>query len=108
MIERGGGACLLLKPAHALFVFGEFSGQKLEGNLSSEPGVSRQIDLAHPARSKRVNNFVVTDVGSGIYCQTTRPPNLAEKAYHWSFSLFNRRAWGEYRRSNHRWTQMNT
>jgi hypothetical protein len=52
MVERGGGACLLLETAHSFFVPCEGSRQELESDLTAQPRVTGKINLTHPARTE--------------------------------------------------------
>jgi Phage integrase family len=47
--------------AHARFVAREGRGQQLQRRLATEIDVFREVDLAHPARSDQLKDFVMTD-----------------------------------------------
>src|SRR5262249_8882683 len=51
MVERGGGARLLLEAAHASGVPGELGGQQLERDLAAELRIFSQVNFAHPTRA---------------------------------------------------------
>src|SRR5262245_19962195 len=52
MVERGGGASLLLEAAHASGVPAELGGEQLERDLATELRIFSQVDFAHPARAE--------------------------------------------------------
>src|SRR5262245_59167971 len=58
MVERRGRSRLLLESAQSAKVLGELGGQDLDCNLAVEPSVAGLVDLAHPARAERSENFV--------------------------------------------------
>ena len=58
MVERGGGARLLLEAAQAIGVGGERGGQDLDRHVAPEPRIARAIDLAHAAGAERRDDLV--------------------------------------------------
>ena len=53
MVERGGGACLLLEPLQSPGVAGQGTGQDLDGDVAVQARVPRPIHFAHAANAKR-------------------------------------------------------
>lgn len=53
MIERGGGARLLLEAAQSVGVRGEFGGQQLERDLPPQSRVAGEVNFSHPARAQQ-------------------------------------------------------
>ena len=51
VVERRDGARLAQKPVTSLAIRGQLGRQGLDGDLAIEPGVSRPVDLPHPART---------------------------------------------------------
>ena len=49
MIQSGSGLCFANKPAHAVGICGNLSGQNLEGDFSIKLGVLSEKHLTHPA-----------------------------------------------------------
>ena len=64
MVERGGGAGLLLEAAHTSRILGEGGGKQLEGDVARELGVGGEPDFAHPARAKRAHELVVVEAAA--------------------------------------------
>src|SRR4029079_1277929 len=65
VVERTGGAGLLLQAAESFRVVRELGGQNLDGDIAAEAGFPRAIDLSHPAGTERPDNFVWADSGAG-------------------------------------------
>ena len=61
MVERGGGARLLLESPHAIGIADNVRQQDFESDLAAQPRVVGAIDLAHPARAERRLDLVGTD-----------------------------------------------
>ena len=59
VVELGENLCLAAKAGHALRVTGELLWQDLERHLTLELIVPCAIDLAHAARAKMAQDFVV-------------------------------------------------
>ena len=55
MVERGGGAGLLLEPSHTFFIFSEGGRQKLQCHFAAELAVLGQIYLTpfRPSQAAR-------------------------------------------------------
>ena len=70
MVERAGGACLLLEPAKAVSVARELSAQHFDRDESIESGITGAIDLAHPADAEHADNLVWSE--SRTRCQVLR------------------------------------
>ena len=51
MVERAGGACLLLEAAQAVGVVGDGGGEDLHRDLALEAGIAGPIDVAHAPRA---------------------------------------------------------
>ena len=64
VIERAGGARLLLEAAQAVGVGRERRGQHLDGDVAAEARVARAIDLAHAAGADRSDDLVRANPGS--------------------------------------------
>jgi hypothetical protein len=64
MVERAGGAGLLLEAAQPLGVRGQRCGQDLDRDVARQPRVPRAVDLAHPARAQRGRDLVGPELGS--------------------------------------------
>jgi hypothetical protein len=60
MIQRGGGASLLLEPAKSVGVGTELGREDFDGDLSTESRITRPIDLAHPAGPDPRKDFIRT------------------------------------------------
>ncbi len=58
VVERGGGARLLLEAAEAVRVLRELLRQQLERDLAPEPRVLRAEDLSHPAGAEWAEDLV--------------------------------------------------
>ena len=65
MVERGGGARLLLEAAHASRLLGELRRQHFERHLAAELGVLRQVDFAHPALPDQRKHVIMADLSAG-------------------------------------------
>src|SRR5262249_34200102 len=59
VVERGGGAGLLLKAAHAIGFLGKLFEQDFESEFAAQPLVYRQVNLAHPACAQLADNAIV-------------------------------------------------
>ena len=64
-----GALRLQLEAAQPLGVARDLGGQHLERHGAAQPGVARAVDLAHPARAERRDDFVGTQGGSGFHGQ---------------------------------------
>ena len=62
MVERRGGARLLLEAAQPIGIGRERGGQDLDRDLASEPRVARAVDLAHAAGAERREDLVRTQL----------------------------------------------
>ena len=60
--ERGSGAGLPLEALQTVRVRGERFRQDLERHLAVQLGVTGAVDLAHPARAERRDNFVTPEL----------------------------------------------
>ena len=64
MIERRSYPGFLLKAAQPLGIRGQLVGQQLDRNFTSQAVVPGAIDFAHSSRTKRRQNFAVTELRS--------------------------------------------
>ena len=74
MIERGDGFGFSREPHATLGISGQLRRQDLEGDLTIEAGVLRQIDLAHAAGADRLDDPVVSDGLAGHQCSVGALP----------------------------------
>ena len=58
VIQRGHGARLTLEPPQPLRIGADIAWQDLDGDVTAEAGVLREVDLAHAARAERRENLV--------------------------------------------------
>ncbi len=65
VVQDSGRARLLLEPAEPVRVVREGRGQHLDGHVAPEPRILRAIDLSHPARAERRNDFVGAEARTG-------------------------------------------
>ena len=65
MIQRGGGAGLLLEAAEAIGVGAELARQDLDGYIPAQPRVARTVDFAHPAGPERVHDRIPPEPSAG-------------------------------------------
>ena len=65
MVHRSGGARLLLEATQAVGVLGEHRRQDLDGDLARDARIAGAVDLPHPARPERCDDFVMTNAGAG-------------------------------------------
>ena len=65
VVQRAGGARLLLEPPQPLGIGRERGGKHLDGDLASETRVVGTIDLAHAAGAERSDDFVRAETRSG-------------------------------------------
>ena len=61
MTERRERLRLSLEPGDAIRVTGHRVGQRLDGDVTLQPGIAGTIDVAHPARAEHGENLVGTD-----------------------------------------------
>src|SRR5262245_58807206 len=64
MIEPRNYARLALEPGARLRALGQVRGQHLDGYVAPQPRVPRAIDLAHPSRAKRSDDFIGAQTGA--------------------------------------------
>ena len=64
MIQRGGGARLLLEAAEALLIGADLRGQHLDGDLTTEARIAGAIDLRDPP---------APSFSTISYCERVRP-----------------------------------
>ncbi len=91
VVQRAGGARLVLEAAQALRVGGEHLGQHLDGDVAVQPPVARAIHLAHPAGSEGSGDLVGSDVspdfeGHGLrtvdaVCKSKIPHDFSRRAH---------------------------
>src|SRR6516162_586673 len=60
VIQRGNRARFTFEAPQPMLILRERSGQDLDRHMASEPGVVREIDLAHSTRAEQRNDFVGT------------------------------------------------
>ena len=53
MIERRRRACFLREPLHPVMIGGERRRQDFDRHGSTQSGIARAIDFAHPARTEQ-------------------------------------------------------
>lgn len=58
MVERAGGACLLLEAAQAIGVFRDRGGQDLDRHLAPQAGVAGTIDDPHTPRADACQDLI--------------------------------------------------
>ena len=63
VVERAGGASLLLEACEALGVCRELRGQHFDRHVAPDLRVAREIDLAHPALAEQGADFVAAEAG---------------------------------------------
>ena len=68
MIQAGGRARFLLESPPPFGVRREVGRQYLQRDVAAQPAVVRAVDLAHPTRGNRRNDFVASKAGSGCDC----------------------------------------
>ena len=61
MVQRGGGARLLLEASQTLGIPGERGRQHFDGHVAAQAGIAHTIDFAHPARPEQSEHFVRAD-----------------------------------------------
>ena len=64
IVERRGGARLLLEAVQPVGVGGEVGRQHLDGDVAVEAVVAGAIDLAHPAGAQQADDLVRSEGGS--------------------------------------------
>jgi hypothetical protein len=74
VIQRREQLRFPLEAGDPLLVFEELFRQDLDRDLPAEAGVSRAVDLSHPSRAKRTEDFVGAETGSGR--ETQSPASL--------------------------------
>src|SRR5712692_4789621 len=73
MIQCGSSFGLLHEAAHAFLVRSDIRGQNLQRNFAIQPGVLRQINLAHPARAELRADFIAAEFCADVDWHTERP-----------------------------------
>jgi hypothetical protein len=68
VVQRGDRPGFAAEPFDAFRVARECRREDFQRDLASERRVLGPIDLAHPARSKRAEDFVVGKAGAGREC----------------------------------------
>jgi hypothetical protein len=63
VVEKTGGARLLLEAAQAVGIRRELSGQDLDRDVTPDPLGPRSIHFPHPARTEQGNDLVGTKTG---------------------------------------------
>jgi len=58
MIQRGGGASLLLEPLQSIRVLGERGWKHLDRHVALEPFIAGAVDLSHPARADEISQQI--------------------------------------------------
>ena len=66
MVQGRRGAGFLLEAAHAIGIFRKSGRQHLDGDVASEPRVTRAIDLAHAAGADGCEDFVRSEPSAGL------------------------------------------
>jgi hypothetical protein len=66
MIERRQHLRLTFEARQSIRVVGQEFGQDLDRDVAMELGVSRSIDLAHPASSQQRENFISAETIAGV------------------------------------------
>ena len=61
MVQRRKQLSLALEPGDPLHITGHLIGQHLDGHLTVEVGIFSAIDLTHPPRAQRSEDFVRTE-----------------------------------------------
>ena len=70
MVQRRGGARLLLEALAALGVGRELRREDLDRDVAAEAGVAGAIDLSHPARADRREDLEGPELGAGGECHS--------------------------------------
>jgi hypothetical protein len=83
MIEGGSGLRLALKTGQRLRVFGNFVGQKLQGDEAMQAEVLGLVNNAHPATTEFVDNAVVRDRLADHWRKMLRPGGKSKGAESW-------------------------
>ena len=65
MIERAGGAGLLLESPEPVGVFGELFRQHFDGDVTPQPRVVRSINFSHAARAERGRDLIHAEPRAG-------------------------------------------
>jgi len=76
VVERAGDAGLVLEAAHQVGTARQRLVHHLEGDVSSEPGVARPVDLGHATRAEDGKYLVWTEPDSG---RQAHRPSLTER-----------------------------
>src|SRR5207253_4756 len=66
MVQTGSGPRFLFEPLHAIRVGPHGGVQHLYDDITIEPGVPREIGLAHAAGAEAGTNFVTTELRAGL------------------------------------------
>ena len=61
VVQSGNGAGFPLETGPPVRIFGHLGRQHLQGDLSVQPGVLGDVDLAHPALTQAAEDFVVCE-----------------------------------------------
>ncbi len=61
MVQRRGGAGLLLEAPQPVGIGGERRRQHLDRDVAPEPRVAGAVDLAHAASAERADDFIRTE-----------------------------------------------
>jgi len=60
VVQGGGGQCLLLEAAEAVWIERNRGRQHLDGDFALEPGIAGAIHLAHASGPERADDFIRT------------------------------------------------
>src|SRR3954452_14364933 len=75
---------LTLETDLQLCVVGERRRQNLDGDAAIEPRVARFVDLPHPARTNRRDDFIGTEAAAGRYLHRCGGGMIAQRRAHHS------------------------
>ena len=64
MIQRRGGARLLLEALESIRIERARGGQDLDGDVASQPRIARAVDLSHAASTNGGDDFVGAEARS--------------------------------------------
>jgi hypothetical protein len=66
VIQRGGGAGLLLESREAIDVGRKRGGQDLDRDVTPQPRITGAVDFAHAACTERGHDFVGPEASAGF------------------------------------------
>ncbi len=79
VIERRSRARLLCETQESFAVGQEAGRQNLQGHLPPETGIASPVDLSHPPRTQRKEDFKGPEPGTGLECHVSVQDNRARR-----------------------------